>query len=83
MSAFLAALARYWQPVAALAGALGVLLWGRHQRSQGAAQRETEIRAEAGARQTEAMTHATDAANRVRDADDAELERLRAKWRQP
>lgn len=83
MTAFIAIVARYWQAFAALAAALGVLVWGRHQRHQGAAQRDTEIRADASARQAEAMTHATNAAARVRDAEPDELERLREKWRKP
>lgn len=83
MTAFLFFVAARWQAVLAFAAALGVLVWGRHQRHQGAAQRETEIRADASARQAEAMTHATNAASRVRDADPDELERLREKWRKP
>jgi hypothetical protein len=57
MTAFLATLARYWQPVAALGAALGVLLYGRHQRGQGAAERETKLRADA-AKQMQERTNA-------------------------
>lgn len=83
MTAFLFFVAARWQAVLAFAAALGVLLWGRHQRHQGAAQRDTEIRADASARQAEAMTHATNAAARVRDAEPADRDRLREKWTRP
>lgn len=83
MTTFLFFVAARWQAVLAFAAALGVLLWGRHQRHQGAAQRETEIRADASARQAEAMTHATNAAARVRDAEPADRDRLREKWTRP
>jgi hypothetical protein len=83
MTAFIAFLASRWQAALGIAAAVGVLMWGRHQRTTGRAERENEIRADANARQMEAVTDATDAASRVRDADPAERERLRAKWRKP
>jgi len=80
---FLAILARYWQAAVGAAAVLGVLLYGRRERSAGAAERETQLRADAGAAQQQAVIDATDAAARVRDADPDELERLRSKWRRP
>jgi hypothetical protein len=70
MTAFLAILARYWQPVAALGAALGVLLYGRHQRGQGAAERETQIRATA-AQQMQERTDAGNQAARAAERDGA------------
>jgi hypothetical protein len=79
----LAILARYWQALVGAAAVLGVLLYGRRERSAGAAEREAKLRADAGAAQQKATTDAIDAAARVRNADPDELERLRTKWRRP
>jgi hypothetical protein len=79
----LAILARYWQAVVGAAAVLGVLLYGRRERSAGAAEREAKLRAEAAAKQDGAVRDAIDAAARVRNADPDELERLRTKWRRP
>jgi hypothetical protein len=57
VSAFLALAARYWQLLAGIGAALGVLLYGRHQRGQGAAERETKLRADA-AQQMQERTNA-------------------------
>jgi hypothetical protein len=75
MTAFLALLARYWQAALALAAALAVLLWGRHQRTTGRAERETEIRADA-AKQMQERTNAGNDAARAAERDGA-VDRLR------
>jgi hypothetical protein len=83
MSVFFAIAARYWQAFAALAAAVGVLIYGRHQRGQGAAEREGKLRAEAAAKQDGAVRDAIDAAARVRDANAVDRDRLRDKWTRP
>ncbi len=75
MTAFLALAARYWQAFAALAAAVGVLIYGRHQRGQGAQQRETEIRADA-AKQMQERTNAGNEAARAAERDGA-VDRMR------
>ena len=72
--------ARYWQVLVGGLAAVGVLIYGRHQRAAGAAEREAKLRADAGARQLEAAEHANRAVDRLRNADPAERQRLRSKW---
>jgi hypothetical protein len=80
---WMATLARYWQPIAALIAGLGVLIYGRGQRSAGAAEREARLRAAAAVQQDGAVRDAIDAAARVRDATGADRDRLRDKWTRP
>jgi hypothetical protein len=75
MTAFLALAARYWQAFAALAAAVGVLIYGRRQRSAGAAERETQIRATA-AQQMQERTDAGNQAARAAERDGA-VKRMR------
>jgi len=80
VSAFLAIGARYWQAALGTAAVLGVLLYGRRERSAGAAEREARIRADAAAKQDGAVRDAIDAAARVRDSVGTDRDRLRDKW---
>jgi dienelactone hydrolase len=75
MTAFLAFIASRWQAALGLAAALAVLLYGRHQRTTGRAERETEIRAQA-AQQMQERTNAGNDAARAAERDGA-LDRMR------
>lgn len=77
---WLAILTRYWHAALGAAAVLGVLLYGRRERSAGAAEREARLRASAAARQDGAVRDAIDAAARVRDAVGPDRDRLRDKW---
>jgi hypothetical protein len=76
-------LARYWQAAAGIVAMLGVLIYGRHQRGAGAADREARLRADAAVQQDGAVRDAIDAAARVRDAVGPDRDSLRDKWTRP
>ncbi len=71
---------KYWKVFLGAAGVALLALFGRAKKRQGAVEREAELRVQNATNERKATANALEAKNRVDNADDAELERLRAKW---